>query len=64
VRYLTLNEVLEIHGKIISLSGGTPGILNLNALESAVFQSRNALLPFSLCNPSSDLPELRGGEHC
>jgi death-on-curing protein len=40
VRYLTLNEVLELHGQIISQSGGTPGILNLNALESALAQPR------------------------
>jgi death-on-curing protein len=40
VRYLTLNEVLELHGQIISRSGGTPGILNLNSLESALAQPR------------------------
>jgi death-on-curing protein len=40
VRYLTLNEVLELHGQIISQSGSTPGILNLNALESALAQPR------------------------
>jgi death-on-curing protein len=40
VRYLTLNEVLELHSQIISQSGGTPGILNLNALESALAQPR------------------------
>jgi death-on-curing protein len=40
VRYLTLNEVLELHGQIISQSGGTPGILNLTALESALAQPR------------------------
>ena len=40
MRYLTLNEVLELHGQIISQSGGTPGILNLNALESALAQPR------------------------
>jgi prophage maintenance system killer protein len=27
VRYLTLNEVLELHSEVISRSGGTPGIL-------------------------------------
>jgi death-on-curing protein len=40
VRYLTLTEVLELHGQIISQSGGTPGVLNLNALESALAQPR------------------------
>ncbi len=40
MRYLTPTEVLELHGQIISQSGGTPGILNLNALESALAQPR------------------------
>lgn len=40
MRYLTLNEVLELHSQIISQSRGTPGILNLNALESALAQPR------------------------
>ena len=40
MRYLTLREVLELHGQIISQSGGTPGILNLSALESALAQPR------------------------
>ncbi len=40
MRYLTLNEVLELHSQIISQSGGTPGILNLSALESALAQPR------------------------
>ena len=40
MRYLTLTEVLELHGQIISQSGGTPGVLNLNALESALAQPR------------------------
>lgn len=40
MRYLTLNEVLELHGQIISQSGGSPGLLNLTALESALAQPR------------------------
>ena len=40
MRYLTLNEVPELHGQIISQSGGTAGVLNLNALESAFAQPR------------------------
>jgi death-on-curing protein len=38
VRYLTLNETLELHRRIIALSGGAPGVLNLGALESALAQ--------------------------
>jgi len=40
VRYLTLNETLELHRSIIAQSGGAPGILNLGALESALAQPR------------------------
>jgi death on curing protein len=38
VRYLTVNEALELHRRIIEQSGGAPGILNLGALESALAQ--------------------------
>jgi len=38
VRYLTLNEILEWHRRIIAQSGGALGILNLDALESAIAQ--------------------------
>lgn len=40
MRYLTLSEALELHGQIISQSGGTTGILNLSGLESALAQPR------------------------
>ena len=38
MRYLTLNEVLELHRGITAQSGGAMGILNLGALESALAQ--------------------------
>jgi len=38
VRYLALNEVLELHRRIIAQSGGASGVLNLSALESALAQ--------------------------
>lgn len=40
MRYLTLNETLELHRSIIAQSGGAPGILNLGAIESALAQPR------------------------
>lgn len=40
MRYLTLNEVLELHGRIIEQSGGGAGIRDLNAVESALAQPR------------------------
>ncbi len=40
MRYLTLNEVLDLHRQIIGQSGGAKGILNLGGLESALAQPR------------------------
>ena len=40
MRYLALNEALELHRQIIAQSGGAVGILNLGALESALAQPR------------------------
>jgi len=38
VRYLTLNEVLEVHRQVIAQSGGAEGRMHLPALESALAQ--------------------------
>jgi len=40
MRYLSISEVFEIHDRIISSSGGSRGLRDLNALESAVNQPR------------------------
>ena len=40
MRYLTLREVLELHRRIIAQSGGSLGVLNFGALESALAQPR------------------------
>ena len=40
MRYLSISEVLELHDRIISSSGGSCGLRDLNALESAVNQPR------------------------
>jgi death on curing protein len=40
VRQLTLSEVLELHRRIIRYSGGSLGIRDLNAVESAIAQPR------------------------
>jgi death-on-curing protein len=40
VRYLTLNEVLELYRRIMEQSGGSVGIHDLGALESALAQPR------------------------
>ena len=40
MRYLTLNEVIEIYRRIIEQSGGSAGIANQGGLESALAQPR------------------------
>jgi len=40
MRYLSISEVFELHNRIISSSGGSRGIRDLNALKSAVKQPR------------------------
>ncbi|NOZ05891.1 MAG: type II toxin-antitoxin system death-on-curing family toxin [Chloroflexi bacterium] len=40
MRYLSLFEVLELHELVLEQSGGTTGIRDLGALESAVAQPR------------------------
>lgn len=40
MRHLTLNEVLELYGRVMEQSGGSVGIYDLGALESALAQPR------------------------
>jgi death-on-curing protein len=40
MRYFTLNEVLELHRRVMRQSGGAMGIHSLGALESALAQPR------------------------
>jgi death-on-curing protein len=40
MRYLSISEIFELHDRIISSSGGSRGVRDLNALESAVNQPR------------------------
>src|SRR6266508_2183440 len=40
MRYLTVGEVLELYDRVMKQSGGSVGILDLGALESAVAQPR------------------------
>ena len=40
MRYLSITEILEIHDQIISSTGGSRGIRDLKALESATNQPR------------------------
>jgi death-on-curing protein len=39
-RYLTLGEVVALHDRILKATGGTPGIRDLGALDSAVAQPK------------------------
>jgi len=40
MRYLTLNEVLDLYRRIMKQSGGAMGIRDVDALESALVQPR------------------------
>jgi death-on-curing protein len=40
MRHLNLNELLELHCRLIELHGGSAGIRSLEALESALAQPR------------------------
>ena len=40
MRYLTLAEVLQLHARVISQTGGLGGLRDVGALESAVAQPR------------------------
>ena len=42
MRYLSLREILELHDKIIEVSGGARGIRDIHALESSINQPRLA----------------------
>jgi death on curing protein len=38
MRFLTLSEVLELHGRVIDQTGGANSVHDLGAIESAVYQ--------------------------
>ena len=40
IRYLTLDEVLELHHSILKQSGGMEGVRDFGGLESAIAQPR------------------------
>ena len=40
MRYLTVSEVIELYRQVMETSGGTVGILSIEALESAAAQPR------------------------
>ena len=40
IRYLSVNEILELHSRVMQVSGGSLGLLDLGALESAAAQPR------------------------
>jgi death-on-curing protein len=42
IRYLTLEEVLELHRLLLEQSGGLAGVRDLGALDSAVIQPQMA----------------------
>lgn len=43
MRYLTFDETLELHRRLLDQTGGSAGIRDLGALESALAQPQMAL---------------------
>jgi death-on-curing protein len=54
MRYLTLREVLEIHRRVLTQSGGTPGVRDLGTVESAFAQ------PARTCGGQDLYPTIAG----
>jgi len=40
IRYLGINEMLELHDRVMDASGGSLGLLDMGALEAAIAQPR------------------------
>ena len=40
MRYLTLAEVLWLHGRVLAVTGGAPGVRDLSVIESAIAQPK------------------------
>ena len=40
MRYLTLGQVVELHRRLLEMTGGAPGIRDLGALDSALAQPK------------------------
>ncbi len=40
MRYLTLGEVVELHQRLLKVTGGAPGLRDLGLLESALAQPK------------------------
>ena len=40
MRYLTKDEIIEIHKRIIKQTGGSYGLRNINAIDAAINQPR------------------------
>jgi hypothetical protein len=40
MRYLTLAEIVDLHRRLLQATGGSPGIRDLGALESAIAQPK------------------------
>jgi death-on-curing protein len=65
MRYVTLAEVVDLHRRLLQVTGGAPGIRDLGALESAVAQPKvtfgGADLYPTLVEGGSALPLARSG---
>lgn len=53
MRYLSLNEVLEIQRILINRYGGASGIRDLNSLESAIFRPQTGYYPDTIAEAAA-----------
>lgn len=67
MRYLIVNEVLEIYSRVMQQTGGATGIRDLGALESDHFPRKeagaaDAVLPARLCDVAEGFSQFQGFE--
>jgi death-on-curing protein len=57
MRYLTLGEVIELHERLLTESGGAPGVREAGLLESALAQPRATFEASTCIAPSLRKPQ-------
>ena len=58
IRYLTLDEVLDLHRWALQAHGGGEGVLNIGMVESALFGSHASFAGWKPIRNSSRRPPL------
>lgn len=61
--FLSVEEILNLHGRTINTHGGKPGIRDFGLLESAVFRCQSGYYN-SLCEQAASLMQSLCMNHC